>query len=269
MRLLLSGVVLAASSTLSLAADLPHMPAPAIAPPVPPPFTWGGYYLGITAGYLDGQHSLQLMGNEAATEATILDGRHPGSLTNNMNGLTGGFEVGWNYQFANTPFVFGIEADIQSGGGRSSTLYSITEPGNAAPIDDFRSRTDYLGSLRGRLGYAINNVLIYGTGGFAYGGVEDEYNIIAPNQRRSFNSSSSIQGGFAAGGGIAYAIPATGWMLKAEYLHYDLGNHDMAVLGPNNLFVTPANPLGEPRTFNSRIGVTADVFRVGVDYKFF
>jgi outer membrane immunogenic protein len=122
--------------------------------------------------------------------------------------------------------------------------------------------------VRGRLGYAFNNVLIYGTGGFAYGGVEDDYNIIAPNQRRSFNNSSSVQTGFAAGGGIAWAIPRTAFIVKAEYLRYDLGNRDMFIIAPNNLFVTADNPNGTGRTFNSKIEVTANVFRVGLDYKF-
>lgn len=269
MRRFLSGLVLAAaSSTCSFAADLP-IQQPAQQPYVPPSaFTWSGYYLGITAGYVDGKHSFQTMGNEPATMDMIDAGRHPGSITNNINGFTGGVELGWNYQIPNTPFVTGLEADIQGGGGKASTLYSITAPGNTAPIDNITSRTEYLGTVRGRLGYAAGNVLFFGTGGLGYGGVDDGWSIIAPNQRRSFNDTSAVQVGWSAGGGIAWAFPSTGLILKAEYLHYDLGHRDFTFFGPNNLVVVPLNPNGDPRSFTSRIGVTADVVRLGLDYKF-
>lgn len=100
--------------------------------------------------------------------------------------LFGGGQIGYNWQF-NRNWVFGIEADLMA---------------VDAPF------IDYLGTVRGRLGYAAGNVLFYGTGGLAY-------------TRLSGFGVSTTATGFAVGGGIEWAF-APQWSVKAEYLYYRL-----------------------------------------------
>ena len=75
---------------------------------------------------------------------------------------------------------------------------------------------NWYGTVRGRLGYAFNNVLVYGTGGLAYGGVDSRI------ENSSTYKVSSTNTGWTAGGGVEYMF-APNWSGKIEYLHIDLG----------------------------------------------
>lgn len=269
MRQGLSLVILAASSTLSFAADLSPatVPVKAVADPA---FTWTGVYIGGTAGYgFDNEHAFNTRGNDEHTQAAILAGSHARSMTLGSDGFTGGGEVGVDYQFAHSALfgtggvVIGLEADLQYIGPGTSAIHKA--PGRS-PTEFFSSKTNYLGTVRGRLGYAFNTWLIYGTGGWAYGEIEDGYDILSPSGLSSTNSRTTVGTGYAVGGGLAYAIPthvpvgAFRWsaaVLKAEYLYYDLGSSDMYVQAPN-----PA------RSFTSNIGAGGNLVRVGLDFKF-
>ena len=95
--------------------------------------------------------------------------------TSNLNGVLGGGQVGYNWQFS--PWlVFGVETDIQA-----SDVHD-TVNSSAAVQDAFGTHlqsatstksVDWYGTVRGRIGVApfMPNLLLYGTGGFAYGGV--------------------------------------------------------------------------------------------------
>lgn len=262
--LVYSGLVLAASSSLSFAADLPApIPAqPAVPPALPQAFSWTGIYLGGTVGgSFDNKHTFENTGNSPFVAQRIQGGFHPGTITNSSSGVTGGGEIGFNYQIPNSAVfgtggvVAGVEGDFESLGSRATTVYMAPPP---APTDTFRSRTSDLGTVRGRLGYAFGSTLIYGTGGWAWGNVQDDYNITSPSGNlHAFNNRSAGRSGYAAGGGLAYAIPGTAFIAKVEYLHYDLGRDTMFVSLPN-----PANSI------TSRIGVTGNLVRFGLDFKF-
>lgn len=266
-RILLAGV-LTASSTLASAADLPSQIAPPVSPP--PVFTWTGFTIGVTAGYaFDSVHSFTTTGNNAHTMAELVSGAHLPFIELTNNGFIGGGELGYNYQFANTSefgqagIVIGIEADAAYAGPGSSLTY---ERATGGPTNNFYSRTEFLGTVRGRLGYAVNNILVYGTGGFAYGGAEDYWGIITPTGQSSLSGYNTIRTGFAYGGGIAYALSATSFLnffsssaviLKAEYIHYDLGSRNLFVVAPV-----------APNTFNSQIKIEGNLVRAGLDFKF-
>ena len=90
----------------------------------------------------------------------------------------------------------------------------------------FRSGLDFLGTARGRLGYAFNTFLIYGTGGFAYGNVNSRV-VSVSNGTTDLQSQSGFNTGYVYGGGIEYALPTGSFLnffhssavtLKAEYL---------------------------------------------------
>jgi outer membrane immunogenic protein len=91
--------------------------------------------------------------------------------------------------------------------------------GTTAGGVDFTSQQniDWFGTVRGRVGVAFDRVLVYGTGGFAYGNVSQHANYSG-----DVFSSNTTQTGYAVGGGVEYKInPA--WSLKAEYQYIDLG----------------------------------------------
>ena len=94
---------------------------------------------------------------------------------------------------------------------------------------NFQSRTDFVGTVRGRLGLAFGNLLVFGSGGFAYGGVKDSINYYTNGIHNYAGASDTIRAGYAYGGGIEYAIPTASFLnpfhaasvtVKAEYLHF-------------------------------------------------
>ncbi len=270
MKNLLLAVTLTSLATTALAADLPSRRAPPVfVPPPVPTFTWTGFYIGGTAGYaFNTDHSFNTVGNTPAQAATIVTGVRPGFVRDRSNGFTGGGEIGYNYQFANTAYfggtggvVVGIEADAAYDGPGSNTNYV-----SGAFLSQFRSRTDFVGTVRGRLGYAFNNFLVYGTGGFAYGGVRDNVSFFNAAGVNTFvGNRSTIRTGVSYGGGIAYAIPTTSFLnffhssavtLKAEFIRYDLGT--------SSLFM-PATLTGN--SYTTQVRTTGNLVRAGIDYK--
>lgn len=240
-----AALALTVLSGTAIAADLPSAKAPP--PPPPPAFTWGGFYIGANVGYTWGAKNTissfavplidndPLFGAASAASATTF-------VAPNFNGALGGGQVGWNYQFKDT-FVAGLEADIQGASvqGTESTLnfapvanqprYSITS------ITHVSRHLDYLGTIRGRLGYAIYPaVLVYVTGGLAYGGVSQTVGVsqlanfagnrfLAPAVDTfgfSWSQFSDTRVGYAAGAGVEWGFLGN-WSAKLEYLYYDLG----------------------------------------------
>jgi outer membrane immunogenic protein len=160
--------------------------------------------------------------------------------TSNLNGVVGGGQVGYNWQFS--PWlVFGIETDIQA-----SDVHDTVNSA-AGVVDTFGSHlqsatstksVDWYGTVRGRVGVApfIPNLLIYGTGGFAYGGVnhgvgfaDNGAGLIPAFGSIATAQYDSTSTGWAAGGGIEWSptgFPA--WSVKVEYLYVDLGNTNIS-----------------------------------------
>jgi outer membrane immunogenic protein len=109
---------------------------------------------------------------------------------------------------------------------------------------------DWFGTLRGRVGYASDRWMLYGTGGYAYG--RNHIEIVG----NSAFSSSPTESGWTAGGGLEYAF-APNWTAKFEYLHVDLGDR---------IRWTTFTPVGAPDPGFAR--VSFDAVRVGLNYKF-
>ena len=269
MRILFSAALVAATATAALAADLPSRRAPPVyAPPPIPVFTWSGAYIGGNAGYaFDSGTSYQSNGNAAAAAGQINRGVVPAYARTRSSGFTGGGQVGYNFELGNGAFgalpvlgsfggvglgggglVAGVEADAAYTDLRDTNIYG----GGASTL---HSRTDFVGTVRGRLGIAIANALVYGTGGFAYGGVHDTAFLPL-----GAGTLDKIQTGYAYGGGVEYAIPTTSFVnifnagavtLKAEYLHYDLGSNTIGY-GP----------------YTTRIHNDGNIVRGGINYKF-
>ena len=247
--------------------ERPLRPLP---PPVVPAYNWTGFYIGGNLG--GGWARTDFSGTGSAVFPTIpLTVASTFAGTPNSRGILGGGQVGYNYQFP-TDWVLGIEADIDGAGitGSVNTCATATT-GGIAGCQTSSSRLNDFGTLRGRVGYAWNNVLLYGTGGFAWGqnsvthtgtcvgagcpGVTLPFTSTAP-------STSSTFAGWAAGAGAEWAF-LPNWTLRVEYLHLQFDN-----IGESYAFTGTA--AGFPFTTTSHVSanIGVDVARVGVNYLF-
>ena len=270
----IAGIAFAGSA---LAADLPRRAAP---PPVfqpVPVFTWTGFYAGFNAGYG--------FGTQDDRQPTVI-GVGPASLLvppgttavvafNNREaneGFVGGGQIGYNYQFTpGSGVVIGVEADAQYADfGRDRNRFLSTSPLAAQQVFNpgGLSGLDFFGTVRGRLGYAFDRTLVYGTGGFAYGSGS------ADRSFGGFAGNDSFRTGYAVGGGIEYALPTDSFLnffrssavtLKVEGLYVNL---DRNTRNQGAFVINAANNF--PVVY-SGIGRRSDEFavvRAGLNYKF-
>jgi outer membrane immunogenic protein len=221
-RLLLAGVALAALVGSASAADLPRR-APVAAPPVPyvaQAYNWSGFYVGINGGYGWGKGSLS--------------GPPPtGDLSGN-GGLVGG-TMGYNWQ--TNQIVWGVEGDID--------WSNIDANGNCGAGTNCRIRNDWLGTARGRIGYAMDRFMPYITGGLAVGEVKAN---VTGNP-----GASDTRVGWTLGGGLEVALNGP-WTAKLEYLYVDLGDFSCGTrcgtAGPDN------------------VAFKSNIVRAGLNYRF-
>jgi outer membrane immunogenic protein len=232
-------VAMALFTGTALAADLPSRKGlPPIYFPPPPPL-WTGLYSGLNAGGVFGGSdsvdtaTLPIFPNGViAARATLKRaGLASASIPVDDGGFIGGGQIGYNWQFGRS-FVAGVETDIQgvagSGGAKAATTFGVV----AVPVISTLSSTrslDYLGTLRGRLGWSFTPTLLaYGTGGLAYGGVSSHTSILQLGLTNGLagvggDGFSDTRAGWTAGGGVEWMF-LPNWSAKAEYLHYDLGS---------------------------------------------
>jgi len=267
------------------AADLPRRAAP---PPVfvpVPVFTWTGFYAGFNAGYgfdASSSRAPTVIGVNGAS--TLVP---PGTTAvlafsngSRNDGFTGGGQIGYNYQFTpGSGFVVGVEADAQYVDfGRERNRFSATGPLAAQQVFNPTgvSGLDYFGTVRGRLGYAFDRTLVYGTGGFAYGsGGGRDFGLTNA-------SRDSFQTGWAAGGGIEYALPtdsffnffkssAVTFKVEGLYVNLDQGNRNNGAFAVNNVgTVITTNSPGVALVSGGRQIRDTEfaVVRAGLNYKF-
>jgi outer membrane immunogenic protein len=302
-KLLLSGVALAALAVgPALAADLPITVAPRYMPPPPPipVFSWTGFYVGLNVGGTwSDQNSINVVsspfanfglgpGNYAASSAVGATGSVP---VGGNGGFIGGAQIGYNWQFSPV-WLYGLEADIQ---GVASQTQSGTIATAVGPFPFFGSpevlstqitsskQLDYIGTVRGRLGYLFTpTLLVYGTGGLAYGGVKASTSINQSNNDCVFFPTICIQGaastagllsetrvGWTAGAGLEWMF-APRWSAKVEYLFYDLGssvtfNNGALAFGSGG-FPGAGGP--SVVTSQSSVDFQGQIVRVGVNFHF-
>ena len=283
--LLLAGPMAVLLAGAASAADLPRRVAPPVFTTVPA-FSWTGFYAGLNAGYgFDASSSGATVIGTSAASGIIANGADPGlvafSNRNANNGFSGGGQVGYNYQFTpGSGVVAGVEADAQYlgfGSNRSAASFVGTPNPDLTFVNpNGLSTLDYFGTVRGRLGYAFDRTLVYGTGGFAYGGGGGS-SVGLPN-----SSSDTFRTGWAAGGGVEYALPSDSFLnffkssavtVKIEGLYVSLDRN-----GTNGVFAS-SNATGAQYSvsgtgYAAATGTTsrrADEFavvRAGLNYKF-
>jgi len=184
-------------------------------------------------------------------------GTHPSSFT-------GGGQVGYNLQTG--PAVLGIEADLNSLRLHASRFISSVPGTLSAPYSFAESfETDWIATVRGRLGYAYDRVLIYATGGLAIANHKFSQTITQLNfPFFQTGSVSATKDGWTVGGGLEYAL-GNGWSLKGEYLYADLGQVSVTSIG-NCPTLAPGACSGF--TGNHFDKLRLQIAPAGVNYKF-
>jgi outer membrane immunogenic protein len=188
------------------AADIapgPYYSAPAYAPASMQSYSWMGPYIGANVGHQ--------WGNVTSNPAS-------------PSGFAGGLQAGYNWQ--TNQFVFGAETDLQlSGADDTFAPWKFSNP--------------WFGSTRARAGFALNNILIYGTGGFAYGSMHVDSAGL---------TEAHTLFGWAAGLGLEVGLTPN-WSARAEYLYVDLNDHNYVITASQN-------------------GLESSLLRFGVNYRF-
>jgi outer membrane immunogenic protein len=230
------------------AADMYRAPEPFVGGGYkdPPAASWTGFYVGVNGGYAWNATNQDVVATNAAHVTATFAGAQP-------EGGFGGGQIGYNWQGIWHPhLVLGVEADIQ-GAGIEDTRRSGPSGG---VIADAKSNTDWFGTVRGRIGYAFDRTLIYGTGGFAFGNVDSRLDAVVPSVG-TIARHNDTQTGYAAGGGLEYKINST-WSVKGEYQYINLGDEKLAGVGVGATFGITTKD------------ITTDfhTVRAGLNYKF-
>jgi outer membrane immunogenic protein len=203
MRIFAAVLLAGLASTSAFAADatIEEPPAPMAVIQEVPIFSWTGGYIGLQGGGLWSDSNVDNLDTGAFEPDTGLFG-------DSFNGGLFGVYAGYNWQSG--PWVFGAEGDFN--GVWNDETFNI----GGVDVD---VGTDYLASLRGRLGYAFDRALIFATGGVAFTQFSAEADL---GNNFSFNADQSFTG-WTVGAGAEYAF-TNNWIGRVEYRYYDFSN---------------------------------------------
>ncbi|MBV8804051.1 MAG: porin family protein [Sinobacteraceae bacterium] len=232
------------------AADLPVRAAP----PPAPVYNWTGFYFGGHMGF-------QWDYNTSFT-FTDPNGLVPPVGKNNPTSANYAAEVGlqggYQWQFAPT-WLAGIEGDISWGGSTPA----LVNPPNFVPGSlIMHATTDWISSVRGRLGYiAWGTVMFYGTGGVAWDKVEYTAILNSPLAPTAGAGFTTTKTGYVAGAGVEW-LCTPNFMVRTEYLFYGFNNNAVTATGA---FQGPGSPLPAVFTWSN---YNVQEVRVAMSYKF-
>jgi outer membrane immunogenic protein len=199
-------------------------------------YDWSGFFVGLNGGYgFSGDETVRLKPS-FQDKAGRLD----------LNGLFGGAQVGANWQTGN--WVVGAEADLQL----SDIVDSDTRRVNGLDVSS-KGAIDWFSTVRLRSGYAIDNIMIFGTGGLALAGMNHKVHTVDDPSAAINLSDTYTASGWTAGAGVEWGFSANS-SAKIEYLYTDLGKKEIgSSLSDDSYFqATPS--------FQS--------IRMGVDFRF-
>lgn len=246
-RYLLATVSALALASTAQAADM-RAKAPAQVIPV---WNWTGWYIGAHAG----------VAWHEATSNDLSNLDTDGSIVTNQTGFIYGGQIGYNWQ--SNHLVWGIEADISGLTGRAKKDFadSTDDPTDLELV--VHNKIEWLGTVRMRMGLAVQNTMAYVTGGLAYGRVKNVFNdgdeLCSPFGAAGcavIVSESKVRWGWTAGGGIEH-MWSPNWSIKAEALFVDLGR-STATLNYDD---------GGPKVAKVKFSNKAVIGRIGINYR--
>jgi len=236
-RVFIAGALALAAATQAFAADLPPAPAPmprapAAYVPVAPAWSWTGFYVGMNTGYG--------FGNSTWSQPAASSGGFA------VDGWMVGATVGGNYQIGQ--LVLGLEGDYDwqniRGASNTSPCFNLVGAGLGGGC---ATSSNWVATFRGRVGYAFDRILLYGTGGGAATDIR--------SSTATLPWASATEFGWTAGAGIEVAI-TDNVTAKMEYLYADFGNSSCSSAA-NCGFAAP-----------STVSLTENMVRLGINYKF-
>jgi outer membrane immunogenic protein len=226
-------------------------PTPPPPPPPPPPiFSWTGLYAGVQVGYAWDHDSVSAFFPGPILSPFPVFGVV--SFSDSPQGVIGGAHIGYNLQW--NQWVLGVEGTVDG----TSVSKNVFDPFNFV-TDNLVSTVQ--GSIRVRAGIAFDRVLLYGTGGAAFAGIENTYSTGLPIFVPGFFGTERIsrtRSGWTAGGGLEYAV-TNNWSIRAEYRYSDFGHF---VDYPFTVLLSPFGTL----TFQHHL--TENQVQFGISYKF-
>jgi high affinity Mn2+ porin len=214
--------------------------APAPAPTNGSVFDWTGIYVGAHAGLATGHSTWSATQPGGAPNLTgTLDLFSPFDLFTENGSHFGGFTAGYNYMVPSSRIVLGGEADVSF----PSTLSA--SQGLASPVIGsvtYSDTVELFGTVRGRIGYDVNQWLFYTTGGLAW--TYDQFNRTTigagPTGNPPAGTVEAVFGGrigWTAGGGVEAPI-APGWSATVEYLYAQFGNAGIVFPASGQIFTS-------------------------------
>jgi len=230
-------------------------------------YNWTGWYIRLNAGYGFGGASDPKLsffdGSGTGFAAYVAAG---GNVFPNVipAGFIGGGQLGYNWHIS-PQFVVGFVVDFQGSDIQKSGVATVTPPLFVTTTQRNALKIDWFGTVRGKLGYAADNVLFYATGGAAYGHVKSSSSLcISPpfavcGVGLSYaGTSDETKFGWTIGAGIDFGF--ANWVLGAEYLYYDLGSVSNRM--------TSTNGIAPLTTMTIKNAVDGHLVRATVSYRF-
>ena len=246
-----------------------------------PAYTWSGLYVGVHAGYGWGDFDFRNPAVTVAAPGTAFPG---GALTAGLplersfdgNSVIGGAQVGANAQWGN--LVVGVEGDISWAGIEGSvrstsgpfTIPGV--PGAVTTVEGASADLEFLATVRGRLGFAFNNMLVYGTGGVAFGRVTSAGDVtasIGPQFLTLASTGQETHVGWTAGAGVE-AMLTPNLSAKVEYLYADLGweKHSGPGVVTGSPLAASLIPPGASAAASGDFKVEVQTVKVGLNFRF-
>lgn len=239
-----------------------------------PPFSWTGYYIGVNGGYGwgsgGGDGTVYPSSIPLAPGYTIVapaPGPYGFSVDDPKGGF-GGIQIGRNWQ--SDRIVYGIEADFDfasiKGDGSAPILFDVSNPdaGIFRGTATLSQKLEWFATLRGRLGYDFNPVLVYVTGGLAIGHIKSTLDLTGATydvgggtpvfvaSTSASASDSTTRVGFAIGAGGEWMV-SPNWSLRGEYLFISFQN---------------SSDLSVPGVTASSLGMDVQIARAALNYRF-
>lgn len=231
-------VLIAAAATLAgssaFAADL------AFKAPAPVYYNWSGCYFGANGGGAWNSMNFTIGNNDPTFFGpAFASGATPSTYSESAHGGIAGAQAGCNWQPTGSAYVIGLEGDADWTNLKNSKTINTNVAGFSSGTGTATDTMQSIATIRGRIGYAFDHLLVYATGGLALGNANYYYAFAFPGSGENYVASySATRVGGTAGAGVEYAFNSV-ISAKVEGLWYDLKGSQFQAGGQTP--VTPAN----------------------------
>lgn len=264
----ISALLIAAPLSIANAADMP-VKAPPMAPVVAPVYSWTGFYIGGDAGLA--LENASGTSNFIDTYAAPPDIYNPQSNSLHDVGFLAGGEIGYNWQ-VDPNWMLGVEGDwdwlrTSYNFCRQTNINSLPCTDNDLGFETIGSQTNWLATARARVGVTMGWIMVYGTGGAAWGSVATTESLSclvegcgsSSLKLAASSTVTQIKTGWTAGVGVEGMLDAH-WSVKAEFLYVDLGNFSDTFTTVGTAGYTQSVAFSRDERF--------DIIRGGLNYRF-